>query len=171
MFVPTVPKSSHRLPLSVKGSSKGVAIIATGLALLVVSVVVTANSDSSTSTTGAADSLAAMAGVQDKSNSAIPNEEICRVADSAGSYYLNVTSEPSYRASACSGAEPFSGAIHDLLNLPGVHRRCILGSDYAVTSTHAVVSVYSDGEVPNLSAAKAFCYAHGGTQLATVPSA
>jgi hypothetical protein len=91
-----------------------------------------------------------------------PHRRICRVTESAGSYYLNVTSAMDHNFQACAGATPYPGTLDDLLNLPGMDRRCILGDQYTAQN-HALVGVYSDSASPNLTAAREFCTANGGT--------
>lgn len=93
-----------------------------------------------------------------------PNRRICRITTGAGVYYLNVTSAAAHNFRACDGAAPYAGTLDELLALPNMDRRCILGDDYTARE-QAIVGVYSDTAKPNLDAALAFCHANGGTDF------
>jgi hypothetical protein len=95
-----------------------------------------------------------------------PGQEICKVDESGGSYYLYVTSKTLNNLTACGGGTPFKGTIDNLLNLPNMDRRCILptvGGTGTTPTSNAIVGVYSDTTQSGLSAANNYCEANGGT--------
>jgi hypothetical protein len=90
------------------------------------------------------------------------DQRICRVTSNGGAYYLLVTSATEHNFQACAGAAPYAGTLDDLFKVPGMDRRCILPDQYTARN-HAIVGVYSDTVTGNLTAARSFCFANGGT--------
>lgn len=92
-----------------------------------------------------------------------PGREICQVNAAGGTYYRLDISETEHDLRACAGQQRFSGTIDDLLNLPGMDRRCIVASNAAIARNHATVGVYSDTKPADVAAARAYCQAEGET--------
>lgn len=92
-----------------------------------------------------------------------PGRTVCRISDGSGFYYRLVISESEHNLSACNGGATFAGTIDDLLNLPGMDRRCVADNNPAIARFHAFVAVYSDNGSADLAAANAFCQQIGAT--------
>jgi hypothetical protein len=91
--------------------------------------------------------------------------EICQVTESGGTYYRLDISEPEHDLRACGGWPRYTapGELDDLLNIPGMDRRCIVASNAAIVRNHAIIGVYSDTKTADLGGARAYCQAEGGT--------
>lgn len=93
--------------------------------------------------------------------SAPPDNMTCRAVDprTGGVYYLSVSSGSWRTLTACNGHEPYDATVGELLDLPGVDRRCFAPDNYF---PHQLVAVYS-GRGLGLTAAEEFCRAVGGS--------
>lgn len=87
-------------------------------------------------------------------------EEICSVKDSAGTYFLKITSYGDGDLSACAGGTQFKGDLDTLINMPTVDRRCIISPPKG--PYRAIVGVYSSTRTNDESAARARCAADNG---------
>ena len=83
-----------------------------------------------------------------------PDSMICHAASGV---YLFLHSAAWHDYDLCTGDAPFTGTIDDLLNIPGMDRRCFIQD--AVKTSGAVYSARGKA----LIAARAYCAVHGGT--------
>ena len=80
--------------------------------------------------------------------------------DSAGTYFLKITSYGDGDLSACAGGTQFKGDLDTLINMPTVDRRCIISPPKG--PYRAIVGVYSSTRTNDESAARARCAADNG---------
>ena len=95
-------------------------------------------------------------------------QEICASVDAAGTFYAVVTS-PDHNFTMCAMFKKFDGSLADLMQMPGMKRRCALSAQVDINVDAKEVAIYSDGQTGDLSEATEFCSLNQGDPTISVP--